>query len=84
MKNFHIYLNDKCLFKNLNQEEFDVIWGRIYHSYFKEECLFKNLNQEEFDVIWGRIYKSYFKDDLTYVECIDDACIQGKIEEHSY
>ena len=57
-KNYHIYLNDKCLFKNLNQEEFDVIWGRIYHSYFKEE--------------------------LTYVECIDDACIQGKIEEHSY
>ena len=51
MKNFHIYLNDKCLFKNLNQEEFDVIWDRIYHSYFKEE--------------------------LTYVECIDDACIQG-------
>ena len=57
-KNYHIYLNDKCLFKNLNQEEFDVIWGRIYHSYFKEE--------------------------LTYVECIDDACIQGTIEEHSY
>ena len=57
-KNYHIYLNDKCLFKNLNQEEFDVIWGRIYHSYFKEE--------------------------LTYVECIDDACIQGKVEEHSY
>ena len=34
---YHIYLNDKCLFKNLNQEEFDIIWGRIYHSYFKEE-----------------------------------------------
>ena len=24
----------KCLFKNLNQEEFDVIWGRLYHSYW--------------------------------------------------
>ena len=58
MKSFHIYLEDKCLFKNLNQEEFDIIWGRIYHSYFKEE--------------------------LTYVECIDDTCMQGKIEEHSY
>ena len=53
MKNYHIYLNDKCLFKNLNQEEFDIIWGKIYYSYFKEE--------------------------LTYVECIDDACIQGKV-----
>ena len=37
---FHIYLNDKCLFKNLNQEEFDIIWGRIYHSYFKEELTY--------------------------------------------
>ena len=58
MKSFHIYLEDKCLFKNLNQEEFDIIWGRIYHSYFKEE--------------------------LTYVECIDDTCMQGRVEEHSY
>ena len=24
MKYYHIYLEDKCLFKNLNQEEFDV------------------------------------------------------------
>ena len=22
------------LFKNLSQEEFDVIWGRLYHSYW--------------------------------------------------
>ena len=58
MKNYHIYLNDKCLFKNLNQEEFDLIWDKIYFSYWREE--------------------------LTYVECIDDACIQGKVEEHSY
>ena len=34
MKSYHIYLEDKCLFKNLNQEEFDVIWGRLYHSYW--------------------------------------------------
>ena len=57
MKNYHIYLNDKCLFKNLNQEEFDLIWDKIYFSYWREE--------------------------LTYVECIDDACIKGKVEEHS-
>jgi len=37
---YHIYLNDKCLFKNLNKEEFDIIWGRIYHSYFKEELTY--------------------------------------------
>ena len=58
MKNYHIYLNDKCLFKNLNKEEFDLIWDKIYYSYWREE--------------------------LTYVECIDDACIKGKVEEHSY
>ena len=53
---------------------------KYFHIYLNDKCLFKNLNQEEFDVIWARIYRSYFKDELTYVECIDDACIQGKIE----
>ena len=33
-KSYHVYLNEKCLFKNLSQEEFDVIWGRLYHSYW--------------------------------------------------
>ena len=28
LKSYHIYFEDKCLFKNLNQEEFDLIWGR--------------------------------------------------------
>ena len=57
---------------------------KYFHIYINERCLFKNLNQEEFDLIWERIYRSYFRDELTYVECIADACIQGKIEEHSY
>jgi len=34
MSTFHIYLNDRCLFKDLNEEEFDIIWGRIYKSYW--------------------------------------------------
>ena len=33
-KTYHVYLHEKCLFKNLNQEEFDVIWGKLYHSYW--------------------------------------------------
>ena len=33
-KTYHVYLHEKCLFKNLNQEEFDVIWVRLYHSYW--------------------------------------------------
>ena len=58
--------------------------NKNYHIYLNDKCLFKNLNQEEFELIWDKIYRSYFREELTYVECIDDACIQGKIEEHSY
>ena len=51
----------------------------LYHIYLEDKCLFKNFNQKEFELIWDKIYRSYFKEDLTYVECIDDACIQGKV-----
>tara|TARA_S200000501_G_scaffold48950_1_gene39337 strand:+ start:304 stop:591 length:288 start_codon:yes stop_codon:yes gene_type:complete len=34
---YHIYLKDQCLFKDLSQDEFDIIWGRIYRSYFTED-----------------------------------------------
>ena len=27
MKFYHIYLEDKCLFKNVNEEEFNIIWN---------------------------------------------------------
>ena len=37
---YHIYLKDKCLCKNLNEDEFDLIWGRIYRSYFREELTY--------------------------------------------
>ncbi len=39
-KSFHIYLEDRCLFKNLNQEEFDVVWNKIYKSYFQEDLTY--------------------------------------------
>jgi len=37
---YHIYLNDKCLFKNLDQHEFDIIWNKLYTSYWKEEITY--------------------------------------------
>ena len=40
LSTFHIYLNDRCLFKDLNEKEFDVIWGRLYRSYYKEEITY--------------------------------------------
>ncbi len=43
---YHIYLQEKCLFKDLNEEEFDIIWGRIYKSYFKDELTYEKI---EFD-----------------------------------
>ena len=55
-----------------------------YHIYLNERSLFKNLNQEEFDLIWDKIYRSYFREELTYAECIDDTCLVGLSEEHSY
>ena len=36
MKTYHIYLKDRCLFKNLDDEEFEVIWRRIYRSYWDD------------------------------------------------
>ena len=48
---FHIYLREDCLFKDLNQEEFDVIWGRIYKSYFKDELTYVCIQDQELDKI---------------------------------
>ncbi len=36
-KTYHIYLKEDCLFKDLDEGEFNVIWGRIYRSYFQED-----------------------------------------------
>ena len=43
MKNYHIYLEDKCLFKKVNEEEFDIIWNKLYTSYWKEELTYEEI-----------------------------------------
>jgi len=45
MKSYHIYLNDKCLFKNLNEEEFETIWNKIYWSYWREELTYSEVSE---------------------------------------
>jgi len=54
VKTFHIYLKDKVLFKDLNEEEFDVIWGRLFHSYYREELSYSLIedtdNTKELDL----------------------------------
>ena len=40
---FHIYLRGEGLFKDLDQSEFDLIWGRLYHSYYKDELSYESI-----------------------------------------
>ena len=42
-KTYHVYLNERCLFKNLDEREFEVIWGRLYRSYYKEEITYSKI-----------------------------------------
>ena len=42
-KSYHVYLNEKCLFKNLSQEEFNIVWNRIYASYWKDELSYTEI-----------------------------------------
>ena len=46
-KSYHIYLEDKCLFKNLNEEEFGTIWKRIYRSYWTNDLTYTEITNEE-------------------------------------
>ena len=48
-KTYHIYLNDRCLFKNLNEEEFEVIWNKLYTSYWKEEITYTEVNDQSLE-----------------------------------
>ena len=43
MKTYHVYLKDEVLFKDLDEREFKVIWGRLFHSYYKEELTYSEI-----------------------------------------
>ena len=43
---YHIYLREECLFKDLDDYEFDLIWGRIYKSYFKDELTYEEIEYD--------------------------------------
>ena len=51
---YHIYFNGQCLFKNLDESEFQVIWGRMYHSYYGEQISYSLIedtdNTKELDL----------------------------------
>ena len=37
---YHIYFQEKVLFKNLSLDEFTLIWEKLYTSYWKEEITY--------------------------------------------
>ncbi len=45
-KTYHVYLKNEVLFKDLNEEEFDVIWGRLFHSYYKEDLSYALIEED--------------------------------------
>ena len=46
-KSYHIYLNEKCLFKNLNEEEFNMIWSKLYTSYWDDDLTYTEITNED-------------------------------------
>jgi len=51
-RSYHIYLNEKCLFKNLNEEEFNMIWSKLYTSYWDDDLTYTEITNEE-DPLWA-------------------------------
>jgi len=45
-KSYHIYLKDECLFKDLTEWEFNIIWRRIYRSYFTEDLSYSEIMED--------------------------------------
>jgi len=48
-KTYHIYLEDKVLFKNLEKEIFDIVWDKIYVSYHKDDLTYIEVEGEHSD-----------------------------------
>ena len=46
-KSYHIYLNEKCLFKNLNEEEFHMICSKLYTSYWDDDLTYTEITNED-------------------------------------
>ena len=55
-KTYHIYLNDRCLFKNLDEDEFGVIWGRLYHSYWDGLTYAEMMEEDRTDALMEHSY----------------------------
>ena len=55
-KSYHIYLEDKVLFKNLERELFEIIWDRLYDSYHRDDLTYTEVDGEHADNITEHSY----------------------------
>jgi len=55
-KSYHIYLEDKVLFKNLERELFEIIWDKLYVSYHKNDLTYTEVDGEYVDNITEHSY----------------------------
>ena len=55
-KSYHIYLEDRVLFKNLERELFEIIWDKIYVSYHKDDLSYEEVEGEYTDNITEHSY----------------------------
>ena len=49
MNTYHIYFDGQCLFKNLTESEFNIIYGKIYSSYFGERITYEVITEAPTD-----------------------------------
>ena len=55
-KSYHIYLEDKVLFKNLERELFEIIWDKLYVSYHRNDLTYTEVDGEHVDNITAVSY----------------------------
>ena len=59
---YHIYLREEVLFKDLDEYEFKIIWGRIYESYFRNELTYEQFEYNNEVVQDASYWKKWLKD----------------------
>ena len=52
VESYHIYFKGDLLFKNLNKEDFEFVWSKLYTSYINalnDELTFEIISEKSFE-----------------------------------
>jgi len=49
-QSYHIYFQEKVLFKNLTIDEFGLIWDKLYTSYWRDDITYSICYDEVCDI----------------------------------